>query len=370
LVQDLEKILLIISRNKSLIKKLRKEGYNAYYSYGVKGFLYTLKAGVIIISHNLFDVNPYVIGKDTIIVQFWHGSPLKKLGFDDKINYEYNKKSLTGILPYIMKIRSIISNLRFPDPIIPYMANYNVLIIPSEEAKVKYGRAFGIKKENIFITGYPRNDVFFNNDWIPAKYKLTNMKDTLGIKHDFEYFILYLPTYRDRGGIQKIFEEYDFDLSKIDEFLKRINAIMVIKLHYMDRKLIRESFPYHSKRIFILSDKEMPDVYPILKECNILITDYSSVYFDYLLLNKPIIFAPFDIEEYMKNDREFYYDYEAVTPGPKAKNWIELMAHIEEIIKNDKWERERAKISATFNKFKDGKSSERAAKVIKELLKK
>jgi len=115
-------------------------------------------------------------------------------------------------------------------------------------------------------------------------------------------------------------------------------------------------------------DEELPDIYPLVKETDILITDYSSIYFDFLILDRPIIFAPFDIEQYVKSDRALYYDYYDVTPGPKAKNWPEVFRQIEEEIQEDHWKTKRNIICHRFNKYVDNKSSERVFKVIQDLL--
>jgi len=94
------------------------------------------------------------------------------------------------------------------------------------------------------------------------------------------------------------------------------------------------------------------DINNILKLTDILITDYSSIYFDYLLLDKPIIFAPFDFEDYLVKDRELYYNYDEVTPGPKARNWNEVLISLKEAIENpEKYKKEREKIKNIFHKY-------------------
>jgi len=99
-----------------------------------------------------------------------------------------------------------------------------------------------------------------------------------------------------------------------------------------------------------------------------LITDYSSVYFDFLLTDRPIIFAPFDYDSYIAKDRELYYDYDKVTPGPKCKDWDEVLDWIEKFKTNPSlYQKERAKAKDKFHKYKDNKNSRRVFKEIVEL---
>lgn len=106
----------------------------------------------------------------------------------------------------------------------------------------------------------------------------------------------------------------------------------------------------------------------MLTQTHVLITDYSGVYFDYLLLNRPIIFAPFDINEYVERDRKLYYDYQKVTPEPKARDWPEVFRLLEEVMQKDDWKEEREAICDLFNKSKDDRSSERVFQLVQELL--
>jgi CDP-glycerol glycerophosphotransferase (TagB/SpsB family) len=113
----------------------------------------------------------------------------------------------------------------------------------------------------------------------------------------------------------------------------------------------------------------LPDIYPLLKRVNILITDYSSVYFDFLLLDRPIIFAPFDLHEFVCLDgQELFYEYDEVTPGPKATDWKEVLALVERSLQTDDYKTQRREICQRFNEFHDGKNSERVYNIIKKSL--
>ncbi|CDG65347.1 MAG: hypothetical protein PWQ15_982 [Methanobacterium sp.] len=140
-------------------------------------------------------------------------------------------------------------------------------------------------------------------------------------------------------------------------------------MHYCG--LNKEKIKNHKyDRIYLLQDEDInQDVYKILPFTDYLITDYSSVYFDYMLLNKPIIFAPFDIDDYIKNDREFYYNYNDVTPGPKAYNWKEVLKYINKIVREpNRYKDQRKIINQKFNKYNDNKNCQRVVnEIIKEI---
>lgn len=174
---------------------------------------------------------------------------------------------------------------------------------------------------------------------------------------------IYMPTLRgDWASTPDLFMRYGFNAMDVDAFLEKHNICLSLKIHPVNR-------PPHK----IIADVEnmnlldIDDVYDVLREFDFLITDYSSVYFDYLLTDKPIIFAPFDMEDYVENDREFYYDYDDMTPGPKARNWGQVLSLIEEaIVSPEKYKSERQRVRSLFHKYLDDKSSERVFEEIRK----
>jgi len=165
-----------------------------------------------------------------------------------------------------------------------------------------------------------------------------------------------------------LFVKYKFNYRKLQNTLRAIDANMIIKPHFYN--ILTIDIPLESdNRVFIFNDSDIPDIYKILPSVDILITDYSSVLFDYLLLDRPIIFAPFDLEEYMEKTTDFYFEYDDVTPGYKAKDWDDIIKYLI-ILANggDIHRKERFLISKLFNKYNDGNNSERVFKSIAEML--
>lgn len=323
-----------MTTNKRVLKELSKKNYESYYSWSIKGFWYSLRAKFAISSYGLHDFNKILLGGIKNI-QLWHGTALKDIS--------PGKNSLET------KIRKISGN------------PYHTYIAASQEVKNKFKRVFMNDGKYTHITGYPRNDALFHTPWLPSENDfINNLKKYL----KFRYVITYLPTWRGEGDCVELFKDYKFDLGKVQDKLKKLNAILIIKAHHMNRKMIPQG-QLKNSRVFSLSDEKFQDIYPILKETDVLITDYSSIYFDFLLLNRPIIFTPFDIKN--KPKKFLFYDYDSLTPGPKAKNWIETFNFVEKELKKDHYKKERKKILEMFNKFKDNKNSKRVFELMQNL---
>ena len=345
-----------LTRNKTILADLRARGYDAYYMHSLRGILCSMKASCIIFSVGVSDVNLYTT-KGTKSVQLWHGTPLKKLELAQGRQTPTRRSSFAR--------RLIDEGLR-PNK------NYDVVIATSEESKRTMKTVFCDARE-IAVTGYPRNDVLLGAPWLGT----LNVEYVQRIKRelDFQFLFLYLPTYRQEASRElDLFARYGFDANTVNQTLRELNAILIIKTH-----LYFKAHPYDGQadfdsegarfeRIFTLSDEDLPDIYPLLRETDVLITDYSSVFFDYLLLDRPIIFAPFDIQQYVTADRELFYDYDQVTPGPKAKDWRDVLRLLREAVHDDSWKAERRKVCSRFNKFNDSNNSERVFQVICRLL--
>ena len=167
-----------------------------------------------------------------------------------------------------------------------------------------------------------------------------------------------MPTHRfeGRSSIRSLIN----DLKTIESQLADMRVLLLVKVHFFHLQELNSLTDRLNTVQFVEERDINQDIYSILPETDFLITDYSSVYFDYLLLNKPIIFAPLDIDQYVENDRALYYNYEDVTPGPKARNWREVVEWIEDILtKSDAHEEERRRVSRMFNAYDDGCSSKR-----------
>ncbi len=281
-------------------------------------------------------------------VQLWHGLPLKKIELD-------NKKEIEKKLPLFLKIRNKLGG-RFPE--------YDLLVSTSSYFTDKaFSSAFISKK--IVETGYPRNDCLFSLDG--AKSLIGTDTENINIikerKEQGYKIVAYTPTFRESDS-SKLPDEI-LDLNKLSHFATRNNIVFVLKYH--------PDPDYHHSSVElenIIFYEPSSDIYPLLPLVDVMITDYSSIYFDYLLLNRPIIFFPFDRELYERDEREFYFDYGEMTPGQKCYDQDELQEELYSFVKNndhDNYSSEREKILELAYKYKDDKSSGRIAEYLKSI---
>ncbi len=321
-----EILIIWLSSNKNLINKLRSKGHMAYLKYSLQGFYYSSRAGVVIVSSYRNNVNPYLIRK-AFIVNLWHGIPLKKIEYD--IDGQFNRN--------FKKRRQLFDLLSIVLP--RYKNSYSLLTAPSEIVKKIYHSAFRIPLDRIAVTGDPRMDRLFATHNREVE---TNM-------------LLFAPTFRTASPID--FFGYRFDPKAWQKYLENTNQTLVIKLHQNDMGIenqYRVKYSNYDKIIFLSRDK---DLYSILIHCNALITDFSSVMFDFAALNKPVLFLPFEYDQYIAKERPLYFDYfKDIATGHHFSNWAELLRYLE---KNDIWAIQPSSALSLFHQYKDNRSCER-----------
>ena len=291
------------------------------------------------------------------VFSLWHGVTLKI------IEWNNSKDALLYPKGTIKKVMGAIINLgRYIPP--------NYLLITSTSLKPIFLSAFRIKnakKTRIIIDNYPRNDILVRK--IPG-YSLNAVTKKFLIQHRIngKKVILYTPTFREMEVVNPFRRKETY--IELEKFLNRINAILIMKLHPAEYKEFREftkRMKIHMESIYFL-DPTL-DIYPLLKEADLLITDYSSIYFDFLHLDRPIIFFVYDLESY-KNERGFYFDFEKMTPGPKARTLKELIEKIEEIILKgeDAYKIKRRKIRELMFDKEAGNACERLYNLISQII--
>lgn len=339
-----------ISRDKKLVEKLRELGYKAFSDTSKEGIAYLQKAKVAVITHRGTKENgdlPFChINSKTKIIQLWHGIPLKKVAFDDTIfSYKVDETKFSW------KLKSFIKKTFLP--FLDYVHKPSMIIALSKDTKDIFSQAFRIPNEQVVITGYPRNDML-----LESKVKLDGIKK-----------IIYMPTFRGNYNTDfYLFLQYGFDIQKLDNYLSQHNMQLDIKLHPFNKPSQNLLKQLESSKSISFIDTD--SIYEILDQYSLLLTDYSSIYFDYLLLDRPIIFTPFDKENYLQQDRDFYFDYEEVTPGPKANNWDEVLEYIRAFEKDKTlYEKERQQLKDRFHVYQDANSTKRVYEAIIDLLK-
>lgn len=275
--------------------------------------------------------------KDQVFVQCWHGTPLKRLRYDIEFD---------GLLNSVREIRK--RNDRDA-------RRFDYFISPSKFCTEKFKSAFNLVKlgkENILIeTGYPRNDFLFTFN----ETDVNRVKDELDIPKD-KKVILYAPTFRDNQHQSAVGYTYnlgvDFDVLQ-KEFEK--DYIILFRTHYF----VSNSIDLEKYKGFIYDVSDYDDISRLYIISDLLITDYSSVFFDYANLNRPMIFYMYDLEEYKNKLRDFYIDLNEL-PGPIVTEEKDLIKEIKSIDNFDSEYGDKYKVfTKKFNYLDDANSSER-----------
>lgn len=231
--------------------------------------------------------------------------------------------------------------------------NYTKAIVSSENIRKFYAEGFGISEDKVFATGIPRTDIFFDNKYIEnKKNEIINKYPILKNKK----VIMFAPTFRGKG---KGSAYYDFNKLDLDKMYKSFSDeyVFILKLHPFIKNIPEIDEKYKDFVIDLSAEREIND---LLFVSDVLITDYSSVCFEFSLLNKPMIFFAYDMEDYIEK-RDFYYPYKEFVPGVIAKTTDEMI----EIIKTENYDKEKLnKFRNTFFKHFDGKSTERVVDLI------
>jgi CDP-glycerol glycerophosphotransferase (TagB/SpsB family) len=277
-----------ITSNLEVYNSLKFENRKVLLSFSLKGIYIQLTSYVFLCTVNSNDFYFPCITRRNIFIQLWHGAPLKKIGFD--VDYTHLQK-------IVNRIRSF------------FIDNYDYVISPDIKFDSSFMTAMGVEKSQIIRSDYPRCDSFN----IPSNL-VEEVREKLSIKSN-EKFLFYLPTHRNEGeDIQQILIVYE-NFNKNNNILKEYDLKIIIKLHPYDMKY-RGLFKDGCSNVQLLSEDLRYDLYQILAASDALITDYSSVMFEYELLNKKIFYFVPDLVDYSINLRGLYFPYEALIDDP------------------------------------------------------
>ena len=265
--------------------------------------------------------------KKQLFIQMWHGTPLKRI---DKT------KERDGVY-------------------------YSKILYPSDWYKKEYMKTFASREEQMFLNGLPRNDYLFK-PVLPSF-----LAGVEGLK------ILWLPTYRHGFGEEETKSDIpvlnEENVVELDNFLEEKHITLLIKPHPAQQGSLEGLFTNSLSRVRLINDRTLDEnnivLYSFIGAMDALITDYSSVYFDYLLLNRPIGFAIDDIEEYRKNRGFVFDDILEYMPGEKIYDFGDLKLFIDHIQQGtDEYVHERKRVNDLVNHWQDGNNCERCRVLI------
>lgn len=287
--------------------------------------------------------------KSQKIIQLWHGVPLKSMGLLDK---EYSDT-------WEKDVKKVFDDVDY----IATMSQFYTTLLNS---------TIGQRYSKYIEIGYPRNDLLLNKD---DSFDLSKIIKGIDISNKNIY---YVPTFR-QGYVDRVEgkaqdELFGFekgDIEKISEYCVENKLNLILKLHPFEEKICMEKYKdLKLENIYFLTndllEKSNKDLYECLSKSDMLITDYSSVYYDYLLTEKPILFVNNDEEEY-RNTRGFILEpYKEWTPGPKVQNCKQLLLEIEKLLSDNNYYRiDREKLTDIVHKFKNNDNCERTWNYLK-----
>lgn len=272
-------------------------------------------------------------------VQCWHGTPLKKLGYD--ISNSDNAMN---------SLHEIRSKYKFDSKRLDF------LLSPCKFVTDKFITAWNLsdldKENSVLEIGYPRNDYLVNFN--PSD--ILKIKKSLGIENDRRKVVLYAPTWRDNQHDAKTGYTYDnpVDFDYLKEQLGE-DYLILFRAHY----LVANQFDFEAYKGFIIDASSYDDINDLYVISDLLITDYSSVFFDYAILNRPMLFYMYDMEQYRDELRGFYLDINGL-PGDVVKTEKELVEAIKNVNYDAEYNKNKlADFNAEYNTLNDGKSSAR-----------
>lgn len=353
-----------ITHNKSVVSFLNSQGYETYYYHSLKGIWLALRAGVYIYDNYSKDINFWQSGR-ALKINLWHGSGNKLTNHDnmyDKVRHPRNAWE---------KWKTWLRRLSDEKP-------YHYTLATSDAMAQIYTSAFKTDLQHILVCGNTRNDIFYINPAARVENKATNSmtppgfaniyntdeiqirEEIIAARKDGKTIITYLPTFRESES--KFFEV--MDLEKFDSFLGEKNCVLVAKLHPKSR--IRAAFESVNGNNIINANSEL-DLYSFFDLCDMLITDYSSAYTDFMHTMKPSIAFDFDWEEYISESRGCYIDQDEYMPELKATTMDELMEMISRALVCDERKEARLKSRERMFKYIEGCSCKRMAGMIREL---
>lgn len=278
---------------------------------GVKTFWFYLRAQTLFVTHGCSDFFPYAPSLRKTVVQLWHGIPLR--------------------------YTSTLSPLRTQavrDRLKKQSQRYDYTVAPSVEAAFRHCCCNQTDMRSVRYCGQPRNDQLVANKRNPLP------EDAQRALEGADKVILYAPTSRWYGKTPWFALE-DFDRAELDAVLEKHNAVLLLRPHHSDVGSVQHLL---SGRLRNFSTAVCPDLNDAMPYADVLIADYSSLIYDYLLLDRPIIFLHHDYEEY---DNFFHFLFDEPDfwfPGPRPVTGTEFTSVLDDLLSGKDLWRERRKL--------------------------
>ncbi|MEQ8225996.1 MAG: CDP-glycerol glycerophosphotransferase family protein [Candidatus Eremiobacterota bacterium] len=346
-VKDHNREIYFLTENKKVFNELKEKKLPVVFYPSLYGIFIMLRTSMLVVDNYWWYTNlKYYFFIKSYKIQLWHGVGFKIIGHSQL-------KFVNWFTRLFKKCVYILGGL---------YVKYDLFVSTSEFYTTNvFSKAFDYKE--VIEAGYPRNDCFFMelNDMLLMGTDKEKIKKVKEFKNNGYKIVIYLPTFS-RTGRDPLMDGA-LDIKKLDEIAGKYKILFILKFHPNPRHKYEVNELEH-----IIEYDNHKDVYPLLPLTDLMITDYSSIYTDYLFLDKPVVFFPYDFKHYIEKDGKFQFDYDWITPGPKCKNYDELEHEIISCIVEgkDEYKDKRREILDMAFRYKDGRTSERIWNFVKK----
>lgn len=326
-----------ISTAEETVAELRAEGYEAYLAGSLRGKYHMLRAGVYFETHG--PIAPEYTGRARL-VHLTHGNYLKAMLNDHTRDW-----------PWIVDLAVDV-----------FFERRRRYVVTADGPPLENTMSMrDAPEERMLITGFPRNDVLFEEH--PGErlgLDESALEEFLTTAREGPVF-LYAPTHRtaygEHNGIP--LSELDLGFDAVDQVLETHGGHLYVSPH--PASTIDRDFA-DLEHVSMLDTGG--DLYPFLRACDALLTDYSGIFYDFLLLDRPVVFYAPDLEAYT-SDRELYFEYEEHVPGPVATDSAALLDAIADVLDGcDQYRSDREQVRDEFYADPDSSASERVYRAI------
>jgi CDP-glycerol glycerophosphotransferase (TagB/SpsB family) len=324
-------------------------GFDAVLTSSARGLWLTLRAQVVVVTHGFGDVNRYGI-RGAFVVQLWHGIPLKLIHLDSPATLR------SSILPRSKAMRWLLERMY-------RRAASAIRMMPaaSELSARRLRTAFGLPADRVVVTGDPRDDVLLRGD---AHQRTAAAKATLGdllpaAPLEGARVVLYAPTLREGDPDPAVPTAAQWTL--IGDYLAATNSVLLLRSHPLG---IGEyaAGPASSDRIWMFGKQLRSDATELLAGVDVLITDYSSIAFDFALTGGSLFFLAPDRESYALS-RGLYEPYPTFSGGREVTTWEDLIALMRRCDEDAELasavRHHAAELADRHHAFRDGRNTER-----------
>lgn len=325
-----------ITKNKLIFNSLKSQNKPVVMYNSLAGKIKQIRAQAVFSTVQFYEYNQVLLA-DTVYIDLGHGHPIKDPG---KRFYEEPTLSIQ---------KEMVDNLHY------------YAICASDFSKQHYQEVVRMNPDHIFISDFARNDVFIDSSLREGKNAIVD-KYKNGYKA-----IVYMPTHRNDGrnimDIQKI-----LPLDDIQSFCKENGYVFIIKKHFYHRCEVEDLTRYD--RIFDITGVEDIDPQVLLFQSDLLISDYSACYIDYLLLDRPLMFYHYDLKEFQEQERSLYIPFEQLDIAPIAYSKDDFIAKLRIACNpQDTFGEKRRDFTPTyFKNVKQEKGRERVKLILDQLM--